>query len=200
MIFAFALSFSIFEWFDYKNIKTESMNNMRHEAKHIRSVLMATRLVYHKQFIASGIPLTDKTLGFLPAHSLSLISKDFENWTDDKLYFNNVYDRHRNQRNTADSIEKEAISYFRENPTAKERFVSFKSTEGEDFYHYSAPIWVKQYCLKCHGKMDDAPETIRNKYKTLYDYKAGDLRGVMSIKLPATQLKKSVWNSFVQNL
>ena len=119
------------------------MNDMRSEARHIRGVLMATRRVYHQQFLSSGIPLTDKTLGFLPAHSLSLISKDFKNWTDDKLHFNNVSDRPRNQRNAADSIEKKAISYFRENPTEKERFITFKSTEGELFYHYSAPIWVE---------------------------------------------------------
>ena len=200
MVFAFLLSFSIFEYFDYQNIKIESTNNMRKEAKHIRGVLMATRRVYHQQFLASGIPLTVKTLGFLPAHSLSQISKDFKNWTDDKLQFNNVSDRPRNQRNTADSIEKEAISYFRENPTEKERFVSFKSTEGDGFYHYSAPIWIEEYCLKCHGKREDAPVAIRNSYETSYDYKIGDLRGVMSIKLPATQLNKLVWSNFLHNL
>jgi hypothetical protein len=53
---------------------------------------MATRRVYHHQFLESGIPLTDKTLGFLPAHALGRISKDFSNWTDGKLYFNNVSD------------------------------------------------------------------------------------------------------------
>ena len=200
MITAFLVTFSILEWFDYHSIKKEMMNDMRSEARHIRGVLMATRRVYHQQFLSSGIPLTDKTLGFLPAHSLSLISKDFKNWTDDKLHFNNVSDRPRNQRNAADSIEKKAISYFRENPTEKERFITFKSTEGELFYHYSAPIWVEEYCLKCHGNKEDAPATIRDGYDTSYNYKTGDLRGVMSIKLPGTPLNKLVQSNFLQNL
>ena len=200
MVFAFVLTFSILEWFDYCNIKNGMIKDIRSEARHLRGVLMATRRVYHHQFIKSGVPLTDRTLGFLPAHSMSLISEDFSNWTDDKLYFNNVSDRPRNQRNTADSIEKEAIVHFRENPTEKERFVPFNSTEGEAFYHYSAPIWVEEYCLKCHGKKEDAPATIRSSYDTSYNYEAGDLRGVMSIKLPATQLNELVWANFMQDL
>ena len=200
IVFAFLLTFSLLEYFSYRIIKNDMIDVMRYEARHIRGVLMATRRVYHRQFLTSGIPLTDKTLGFLPAHSLSLISKDFRNWTDDELYFNNVSDLPRNQRNTADLIEKEAISYFRENPTEKERFVRFKSAEGKAFYHFSAPIWVEEYCLKCHGKKEDAPETIRNSYDTSFDYEAGDLRGVMSIKLPATQLGKLVQANFLQNL
>ena len=200
MIISFVLTFSILEWLDYHNIKKEMINNIRYEARHIRGVLMATRRVYHHQFLDSGIPLTDKTIGFLPAHSMSLISKDFRNWTADKLYFNNVSDRPRNLRNTADSIENEAIDYFRSNPTEKERFTPFKSIEGEAFYHYSTPIWIEDYCLKCHGKKEASPETIRNSYDTSYNYEAGELRGVMSIKLPATQLNKLVRANFLQDL
>ncbi|MBT6046951.1 MAG: DUF3365 domain-containing protein [Candidatus Scalindua sp.] len=200
MMFTFLLTFSILEYFSYRIIKNGIIDDMRSEAKHIRGLLMATRRVYHHQFLTSGIPLSDKTLGFLPAHSMSLISKDFSNWTEDELYFNNVSDRPRNQRNVADSTEKEAISYFRKNPTEKERFIPFKSAEGETFYHFSAPIWVEEYCLKCHGKKEAAPETIRESYDTSFDYKAGELRGVMSIKLPATQLEKLVQANFLQNL
>jgi len=157
---------------------------------------MATRRVYHRQFLDSGIPLTEKTLGFLPAHSLSRISNDFQNWTKNNLYFNNVSDRPRNPNNAADPIETEAITYYRENPTEEERFVPFKSKEGKSFYHFSAPIWVEEYCLKCHGRREDAHATIRTKYDTSFDYKLGELRGVMSIKLPASHLNSHVWNSF----
>ncbi len=200
LIFFFIALFSATEYLRYRSINECVLGNLRHEASSIRGVLMATRHVYHHQFLESGISLTDKTLGFLPAHAMSRISINFSNWTDGKLYFNNVSDRPRNQKNAADTIEREAIGYFQKNPTEKERFVPFKSKEGEMFYHYAAPIWVKESCIKCHGKRESAPETIRTSYNTSYNYKVGDLRGVMSIKLPATQLKALVWSNFLHDL
>jgi len=157
---------------------------------------MATRRVYHHQFLSSGIELTDKTLGFLPAHAMGRISSDFKNWTTGELYFNNVSDRPRNPKNAADLVEMEAINYFRKNPDEKERFIPFKSGEGKSFYHFSAPIWVEEYCLKCHGKREDAPETIRTRYASSFNYEIGDLRGVMSIKLPSAHLNTLVWSNF----
>ena len=62
---------------DYYAIRIEVMENLKREASSIRGVLMATRRVYHHQFLESGIPLNNKTLGFLPAHSLNRISADF---------------------------------------------------------------------------------------------------------------------------
>ncbi len=200
IIFVFLTLFTSTEYIRYRSIKNEVVNNLLREAKNIRSVLMATRRVYHHQFLESGIPLTDKTIGFLPAHSLSRISEDFKNWTESELYFNNVSDRPRNPRNRADPLEMKAMNYFRENSTEKERFISFKSEEDKLFYHYSAPIWVEKYCLKCHGKREDADITIRTQYATAFNYKVGELRGLMSIKLPATELKALVWANFQRDL
>jgi PAS domain S-box-containing protein len=196
----FLLTFSAIECLRYQSIKSGVVRDLRREARNVRDILMATRRIYHQQFLNSGIPLTDKTLGFLPAHSLSRISSDFKNWTKNDLYFNNVSDRPRNPKNAADAIEQEAIKYYRENPTEKERFVPFKSKEGESFYHFSAPIWIEEYCLKCHGKKEDAHVTIRTKYDTSFDYKIGELRGVMSIKLPASHINSLVWSSFLKDL
>ena len=131
LIFVFLLTFSAVECLRYQSIKSGVVSELRRDARNIRDILMATRRIYHRQFLDSGIPLTEKTLGFLPAHSLSRISNDFQNWTKNNLYFNNVSDRPRNPANAADAIEKEAIAYYRANPTEEERFVPFKSKEGE---------------------------------------------------------------------
>ncbi len=200
LIAVFLALFSTIEFLRYRSINKSVLSNLRREAENIRGVLMATRHVYHHQFLESGIYLSDKTLGLLPEHAMSRISKNFSNWTDGKLYFNNVSDRPRNQGNEADAIERDAIGYFRKNLTEKEHFVPFKSIEGERFYHYSAPILVEESCMECHGKREDAPETIRSSYNTSYDYKVGDLRGIMSIKLPAMQLEALVWTSFLHDL
>jgi hypothetical protein len=96
-------------------------DELRKEADNIRGVLMATRRVYHKQFVASGLPVNDTTVGFLPAHALPRISREFSNWNDSGLSFNNVSDRPRNPDNRADSFEMTAIAFFRANPQSKER-------------------------------------------------------------------------------
>ena len=171
---------------DYRSARQDVVSDLRREADNIHGVLMATRRVYHHQFLDSGIPLNDDTIGFLPAHAMGRISADFKSWNDTGLTFNNVSDRPRNPANQADPIEMEAMDFYRDNPSTKERFVPFRTDEGESFYHFSRPIWVEQYCMKCHGKQEDAPATIAARYDTAYDYKVGDLRGVMSIKLPSS--------------
>jgi len=60
------------EFVNYQTTKQTVENNLQEQAEKVRSLLMATRRIYHKQFIDSGLPLTEKTLGFLPAHALVL--------------------------------------------------------------------------------------------------------------------------------
>jgi hypothetical protein len=57
-------------------------------------------------------------------------------------------------------------------------------------------LGVTSLCLKCHGKKSDAPPTVRNSYSAAFDYKVGDLRGIMSIKMP----KKESFTGGVVNL
>ncbi len=90
--------------------------NLLDSAEKVRDVLMATRRVYHHQFIDSGLPINDKTLGFLPAHAMHRISKDLHNWDKSGFTFNNVSDHPRNPFNKADTIEMAAIEHFRAHP------------------------------------------------------------------------------------
>ena len=188
-------SFILVEFYGYQQTQQEILSGVRQEAKVVRSILMATRRVYHHQFLNSGIPLNDKTLGFLPAHALSLISKDFLNWSQTEMTFNNVSDRSRNADNQADEIELDAMAYFRAHPAATERMITYKNKNKQVFYHFSSPIWVEQYCLKCHGSRESSPETIRTTYNTAYDYKVGELRGLMSIKLPSSLVTAGIINT-----
>jgi hypothetical protein len=43
--------------------------------------------------------------------------------------------------------------------------------------------------LKCHGKREEALETIQRLYDTAWNYQIGDLRGILSIKLPASTIE-----------
>ena len=181
----------------YRSTMQQTLDDLQREAGNVRGVLMATRRVYHHQFLESGLPLNDDTLGFLPAHALGRIADDFTNWTETGLTFNNVSDRPRNAANRADQIESDAIDYFRRHPDHLERFAPFESEDGTPFYHYARPIWVESYCLKCHGARDAAPATIRDRYDTAYNYEVGDLRGIMSIKLPASDVEDRALGAFL---
>jgi PAS domain S-box-containing protein len=162
--------------------------NLLQSAEKVRNVLMATRRIYHHQFIDSGLPINDKTLGFLPAHALHRISKDLHNWDKSGFTFNNVSDLPRNPFNKADAVEMAAIEYFRQHPQEELRFVPFSNEAGQPYYLYARPIRVEKYCLECHGSKSDAPDTIRLNYDEAFGYQEGDLRGILSIKVPAGTL------------
>lgn len=182
----------------YRHSETEVRQQLDNDARIVRAVLMATRRVYHEQFMASEVPLNARTVGFLPAHAMSRISADFPNWLDTGLRFNNVSDRPRNAGNLADSDEMAAMAWFRANPTAPDRVSEIKTKDGKAFYHFTAPIWVEEYCLKCHGERRNSPPTIRDGYAAAYGYKLGDLRGVMSIKLPMDEVRSRAMSAWQQ--
>ncbi len=170
---------------DFYEVERSAEKQMRQQALDLRAALMATRRVYHKQFLASGLPLNEHTLGFLPAHAMSRIAQDYPNWTKSGVRFNNVTDRPRNPANQADADELAAMAWFRANPKAAEYTQTIRSREdGREYFHFTAPIWAEPYCLTCHAAAQDAPPTIRQRYSAGYDYRVGDLRGVMSIRIP----------------
>ena len=169
----------------WNKIHADQRKELEVDVHAIRGILMATRRVYHQQFIDSGLPVTERTIGFLPAHAMGRISADYKEWNDNGYRFNNVSDRPRNPANRADPFEVAAMDFYRANPTAKERMQPIAEDNGKRWFHYTSPIWVEGYCLRCHGAEADAPESIRKTYPGVsYGYQEGDLRGVMSIKLP----------------
>jgi len=199
LLLTFLGSFALVELIDYQRTRAHVMSVVRDEAYTIRSVLMATRRVYHQQFLDSGLPLTPQTIGFLPAHALSRISADFSSWEKDGLFFNNVSDQARNPANRADAVEIQAMNFFRSHPQEADHLVYIQDST-DPFYHFSTPIWVEAYCLKCHGKSADAPPTIRSSYDAGYDYQVGDLRGILSIKIPARLVKAQVHGNLLSNM
>jgi hypothetical protein len=184
----------------YFKLDAELRTETEFDARTVYGFIMATRRVYQNQFIESGLPLNDKTLGFLPAHSLSRIAKDFSNWNDSGVLFNNVSDRPRNPGNLADAEEMAAINWFRQNPKSVERVERVEKTAGNGYLLYTAPIWLEQVCLKCHGERESAPASIRDNYDAAYGYQLGELRGVASVKIPTAKFDqrfREIWGTQV---
>jgi len=176
----------------YRSIEADAQMRMHQQALDLRAALMATRRVYHKQFIDSGLPLNDHTLGFLPAHAMSRIAEDFPHWTQSGVRFNNVSDRPRNPLNQADADELAAMAWFRQHPKATEHTQPDTTKDGKTYFHFTAPIWTEPYCLSCHDTPETAPPTIRQRYDAGYGYQVGDLRGVMSIRIPSESMRDVV--------
>ncbi len=190
------LLLAVFNVLELREAEDSARADLRRQALELRAVVMATRRVYHEQFLRSGLPLTDQTLGFLPAHAMSRISADIQNWSDSRSRFNNVSDRPRNPANLADANELAAMAWHRDHAKASERIAVIRDADGEDYFHFTAPIWTEPYCLKCHASQAAAPATISRRYGQAYGYRVGDLRGVMSIKIPMRELNERVMKNW----
>lgn len=178
------------EFYQYRQSRQAIVEQVWEEAEVIAGAMQAVRRVYHHQFLDADLPLDEKTIGFLPAHAMSRISAEFLEFIRTGLTFNNVSDRARNAANSADAIEQELIEYFRTHTESEARMSPFTSPEGRAFYLYAKPLRVEPYCLQCHGSRQNAPQEIRDSYDAAYDYQLGEVRGILSIKIPIDQLTK----------
>ncbi|MDD5387936.1 MAG: EAL domain-containing protein [Gallionellaceae bacterium] len=189
---ALLAALAVMAWFGYQHSRRSVEAALLEEGRSLHGVLMAVRRTYQRQFLASGLELDARSVGFLPAHAMPRIAHDFQSFDRRGVRFNNVSDRARNPGNQADTLEMAAIHYFRAHPEAKERLTSYSNPQGQRYYHYTTPIWTEPYCLKCHGKVEDAPAAIRRGYKLAYGYQVGDLRGILSVKLPAAETEARI--------
>lgn len=181
----------------YNNATDRARAALLDKAEAVRGILMATRRVYHRVFTEGGLRLDEETLHLLPAYTLSRVSADFASWNASGLSFNNVSDRPRNPGNRADAVEMRALEQFRAEPTKEIIFEPFTDARAsEPYYLYARPILIEPYCLECHGSRDAAPAVIRDTYSEAYDYQVGELRGILSIKIPAAEMQALVIDDF----
>ncbi len=114
----------------------------------------------------------------LATRELSVIA----NRTSKRATFLVTSDDYRQPANKPDAFELQAIQTFKSNPK-----LNFTQTYEKGTYRYARPIFVKKGCLKCHGNPEDAPPEVISKYgnKKAFGYKVGDIRGIVSVKLPS---------------
>ncbi|MBT3198037.1 MAG: DUF3365 domain-containing protein, partial [Gammaproteobacteria bacterium] len=187
------LAITLLGGYTYHTTTLDIQTQHLRESDAIYNFLMAVRRVGQRQFIESGIPLTDKTVGFLPAHSLPAVSKEFtKNWDTRGIEIRTSSDRPRNPNNRANPNEQIALNWFRNNDE-EEIF----TTIIRDNFFYARPLWIVNSCLKCHGEQASAPPTIRDSYSSAYDYKVGELRGIVSITTPIEGIDRKILAAFL---
>lgn len=192
------LVFTAVEYSSYQEAQAGAIQDLQEQAEKVRSLLMAFRRYQQQVILKYDIEMDEVHLNFLPAFAVGKISQEYPNWDHSGFSFENVSDQPRNPEHAADAIELEAMAYFRKHPEQQVLFKPFNNPKknNEEYYLYARPVWVEKYCLACHGKREDAPKLIREKYETAWNYQVGDLRGLLSIKLPATTIKERAWDMF----
>jgi diguanylate cyclase (GGDEF)-like protein/PAS domain S-box-containing protein len=158
-------------------LKTQDLI-IQNESRSLGNFIAAFRQTYQDIFLRHNIEVTDKTLHLLPVKTTREISERFSKSLQGDIVIRTVSDRPRNPENMANAFEMEMINYFKKHSEVKEKFTQLGS-----HYYYTKPLYVKASCLKCHGKREDTIPSIREKYNLAYDYKVGDLRGLVNISI-----------------
>ncbi|MCI5223335.1 MAG: DUF3365 domain-containing protein, partial [Candidatus Electrothrix sp. AR4] len=180
---------------EYKNLAQIEAKIYYEDARILRHFIEAYRSTYQKILIDNHMPINEINMHLLPIVSLSEMSREFTTETGDQITINAVTDRPRNPKNMADTVEDEAMRYFKTNTSTNEYFRKVPSIDAP-FFFYASPLFIEKLCLKCHGPREQVLPTIAEQYSTAYNYKQGELRGIISIKMKKENIKNELMNLF----
>ncbi len=187
------LSYRTYE--HYKEISKTQKLILVNESRSLGEFITAFRQTYQDIFLREHIAITDSSLNLLPVKTITEISERFASKVKGGIIIRTVSDRPRNPLNKADRFETNMIDYFRSHPENKYRFI-----ENKGAYSYLKPLYIEKSCLKCHGKREEAIPSIRKRYDKAYDYKIGEIRGVMHIRIKDRDLFSGLYDDFLTAL
>lgn len=187
------------------------MQSLKVQQLRNEATAVAEQVVSFRAWIANfGVVWVDKQPKDFPdflgqredAHGNSLFSKNPALATRElsnivsksatRATFRVTSDQYRNPANAPDDFEKRSIGQFKQDGKQK-----YAETFEGGFYRYATPVFVTEACLRCHGKIEDAPPEVIAKYgERAFGYKVGDVRGIISVRLPDITLSE-VMGTFV---
>jgi len=188
-----ALGYKTYE--QYNGMKTTHELIILNESRSLAHFISAFRQTYQSVFIDNHIEIDPKTINFLPVKTIRDISDRLATSSKEDIVIRTVSDRPRNSKNRANDFEMGMMDFFRKNPEVKEKFL-----EVENAYYYTKPMYIKESCLKCHGKREETIPSIRDRYDTAYDYKLGDMRGLLNIKIKEKGFFEVLYGNFTDTL
>ena len=104
-----------------------------------------------------------------------------------------VSEKYRNPENKPDEIDKKVLKYFEEKLKEGKLppyYITAVKENGKVYYIFYKPLRINQFCLNCHGSVNEMkPEIvkiIREKYPEdrAINYKPGELRGAVKVVIP----------------
>jgi len=171
--------------------------------------LLTHTLVYTREYLAKVAPyveIEDKKFhpfSLTPAYAVGRIALLIEK--NEKIYVRQTSDKYRNPNNKPNEYELLAIDYFRTHPKAKEFFQIHRGhkTIGYEHLFYAYPLKIEKSCLRCHGPKNTIPKPLLQKIEKLYGdrafgYKLGEIRGIISVKIPFNEIKHKVDLLFIK--
>ncbi len=188
-----ALGYKTYE--QYNRINTTHKLIILNESQSLATFISAFRKTYQSAFIENHIEMNAKMINLLPVKTITDISQRFASSMKEDIVIRTVSDRPRNQKNMANPFEMKMINYFKEHPEKKHDFV-----QKEGVYYYTKPMRIQQSCLKCHGKREESIPSIRDRYTTAYDYKLGEIRGLLNIKIKDKGFFEVLYADFINTL
>jgi signal transduction histidine kinase len=173
---------------------TEQLKNMivEDESKSLSALVVAFRKTYQKRFVQNHITIDNKSVDLLPVRTMGEISENFSSLVGGRAIIRTVSDRPRNPINKANAEEMKMIEYFNANKSE----TSYFKDMGSGIFYYAQPLYIQKGCLKCHGKREDAIELIKTNYTMAYDYKIGDIRGILSIKIDKSNIVNKIADNY----
>jgi len=179
----------------YQRIQQTQNLILYNESETLSRFISAFRQTYQDVFLKEHIEVTEKTIHLLPVKTMKAISENFGQSMRHKVVVRTVSDRPRNPQNQANAFELKQIQYFKSHPNIEDAFI-----QNENTFSYTKPLYIQPSCLKCHGKREDAVPSIRKKYTKAYNYKLGEIRGLLNIKIQEQAFFKTLYDDFKETL
>ncbi|WP_432735743.1 c-type heme family protein [Maridesulfovibrio sp. FT414] len=125
----------------------------------------------------------------IQAMSSSFVTRnimDREQQASPSFVYRRVAHGARNPDYEAKGIELELISHFRKNP-GQTFWEGYKNIDGERHFVMARPAVFKESCLRCHGRVEDAPVELVQLYGNRgFGHAADSIGGVDFVGLPVT--------------
>jgi diguanylate cyclase (GGDEF)-like protein/PAS domain S-box-containing protein len=188
-----AIGYKTYE--QYYRIQDTQKLIVLNESQSLSEFISAFRQTYQDVFLRNHIEVNEKTINLLPVKTTTEISNRFSKSVQGDVVIRTVSDRPRNSKNMANDFELGMIKYFKNNPEETHKFM-----KKEEAYYYTKPLLIKESCLRCHGKREDAIPSIRDQYENAYDYKLGEIRGLLNIKIKERGFFTMMYSDFLENL
>ena len=99
-----------------------------------------------------------------------------------------------NPRNLADPFEEKMFDWF-EDDSKREFWQGVMKKNGEAFFISMVPDYFSKECIRCHGKVEDAPKALIDRYGRIggFRFQTGDLAGINSVAVPVSASLREAW-------
>jgi len=191
LLLLIVLSFKTYQ--QYKEIEKTQKIVILNETRTLTKYIKSFRKTYQDIFTNKDIFIDKKTIELLPVKTADKISKKFSETLQGDIEIRYISDRPRNKKNKATKEEEKIISFFKKNKKYKEYFKKNKNT-----FSYYSPLKIEKRCLKCHGKKENTYSIIKENYNNAYNYKLGEIRGLLHIRIKERPFFSSLYNDFIK--